>query len=235
MQDLVAGQIDMMFDQVTIRCRRYVAGKIKAYAVTGKNRLAAAPDIPTVDEAGLPGSTFRSGMRFGRLRARRRMSSPSSMPRSWRPWPIRRYASGWPTLGQEILPRDQQTPEALARLSQGRDREVVADHQGGEYQGGISRTSGRNAMKLPRRTISCIWQRALPRCRSSADRGGANLSIAAGAHLVGNPAGSAPDIVARLMGQWSSERPPALSGNGGTRARVELPGKANLSLARVSE
>ena len=38
-------------------------------------------------------------------------------------------------LGLEIPPREQQTPEALARAPQGRDREVVADHQGGEHQG----------------------------------------------------------------------------------------------------
>src|SRR5258708_4756295 len=53
-QDLVAGQIDIIVaDQVTA-LPQIVSGNIKAYAVTNKNRLAAAPDIPTVDEAGLP-------------------------------------------------------------------------------------------------------------------------------------------------------------------------------------
>ena len=53
-QDLVAGQIDIIVaDQVTA-LPQIRSGNIKAYAVTNKNRLAAAPDIPTVDEAGLP-------------------------------------------------------------------------------------------------------------------------------------------------------------------------------------
>jgi tripartite-type tricarboxylate transporter receptor subunit TctC len=55
MQDLVAGRIDLMFDQASNSLPQVRAGKIRAYAVTAKTRLAAAPDIPTVDEAGLPG------------------------------------------------------------------------------------------------------------------------------------------------------------------------------------
>ena len=55
MQDLVAGQIDIMIDQAANSLPQVRAGAIKAYAVTDKTRLAAAPDIPTVDEAGVPG------------------------------------------------------------------------------------------------------------------------------------------------------------------------------------
>jgi tripartite-type tricarboxylate transporter receptor subunit TctC len=55
LQDLVAGHIDLMFDQASNSLPQIRAGSIKAYAVTSKARLAAAPDIPTVDEAGLPG------------------------------------------------------------------------------------------------------------------------------------------------------------------------------------
>jgi tripartite-type tricarboxylate transporter receptor subunit TctC len=55
MQDLVAGQIDIMIDQAANSLPQVRAGTIKAYAVTEKKRLAAAPDIPTVDEAGMPG------------------------------------------------------------------------------------------------------------------------------------------------------------------------------------
>ena len=55
MQDLVAGQIDLMIDQAANSLPQVRAGTIKAYAVTDKVRLAAAPDIPTVDEAGVPG------------------------------------------------------------------------------------------------------------------------------------------------------------------------------------
>jgi tripartite-type tricarboxylate transporter receptor subunit TctC len=55
MQDLVAGQIDLMIDPVGNSLNQVRAGTIKVYAVTAESRLAAAPDIPTTDEAGLPG------------------------------------------------------------------------------------------------------------------------------------------------------------------------------------
>ena len=55
MQDLLAGQIDLMIPQPSIALPQIRAGKIRAYAVTASTRLALAPDIPTVDEAGAPG------------------------------------------------------------------------------------------------------------------------------------------------------------------------------------
>jgi len=55
MQDLLGGHIDVMFDQASNSLPAVRAGKIKAFAVTSRKRLASAPDIPTVDEAGLPG------------------------------------------------------------------------------------------------------------------------------------------------------------------------------------
>src|SRR5262245_56766970 len=55
MQDLVAGQIDMIIDSPTITMPQINAGTIKGYAVAAKSRLLIAPNIPTVDEAGLPG------------------------------------------------------------------------------------------------------------------------------------------------------------------------------------
>jgi tripartite-type tricarboxylate transporter receptor subunit TctC len=58
MQDLVGGQIDIMLDTPATSMPQIGAGTIKAYAVTARSRLAVAPDIPTVDEAGLPGFYF---------------------------------------------------------------------------------------------------------------------------------------------------------------------------------
>jgi tripartite-type tricarboxylate transporter receptor subunit TctC len=54
-QDLMGGQIDLMFDQASNALPQIRAGAIKAFAVTAKTRMPTAPDIPTVDEAGLPG------------------------------------------------------------------------------------------------------------------------------------------------------------------------------------
>ncbi len=54
-QDLMAGQIDLMFDQMSSALQYARGGKIKAYAVAADARRAAAPEIPTADESGLPG------------------------------------------------------------------------------------------------------------------------------------------------------------------------------------
>jgi tripartite-type tricarboxylate transporter receptor subunit TctC len=55
MQDLVSGQIDVLIADPASGIPQFRAGRIKVFAVTARSRLAAAPDIPTVDEAGLPG------------------------------------------------------------------------------------------------------------------------------------------------------------------------------------
>jgi tripartite-type tricarboxylate transporter receptor subunit TctC len=55
MQDLMGGQIDMMVADPVTGVPQVRGGSIKAYAVTAKSRLSTAPEIPTVDEAGLPG------------------------------------------------------------------------------------------------------------------------------------------------------------------------------------
>jgi tripartite-type tricarboxylate transporter receptor subunit TctC len=54
-QDLIAGQIDLMFDQASSSLQYVRSGKTKAFAIASETRLAVAPDIPTAAEAGLPG------------------------------------------------------------------------------------------------------------------------------------------------------------------------------------
>jgi tripartite-type tricarboxylate transporter receptor subunit TctC len=58
MQDLVAGNIDLTLDTPAVSMPQVRSGNIKAYAVTAKSRIAVAPEIPTTDEAGLPGFYF---------------------------------------------------------------------------------------------------------------------------------------------------------------------------------
>jgi tripartite-type tricarboxylate transporter receptor subunit TctC len=55
LQDIVAGNVDMMCDLAANSLSQVKAGNIKAYAVTSKKRWFAAPDVPTVGEAGAPG------------------------------------------------------------------------------------------------------------------------------------------------------------------------------------
>ena len=81
-------------------------------------------------------STSRSGTRSGCRRARRRTSSRSSTPPSSRRWPIRWCASA-STISVRRFRRASSKRRRRCRASQGRDREVVADHQGGEHQGRV--------------------------------------------------------------------------------------------------
>jgi tripartite-type tricarboxylate transporter receptor subunit TctC len=63
MQDLVAGQIDFMIEPASNFQSLVRAGKLKPYAVTSKARLDASPDIPTTEQAGLPG--FQASLWYG--------------------------------------------------------------------------------------------------------------------------------------------------------------------------
>jgi tripartite-type tricarboxylate transporter receptor subunit TctC len=115
-QDLVAGQVDIVFDQVSSSLPQVRAGKIKAFAVTAKSRLAAVPEIPSVDEAGLPG--FYTTFWFGLWAPR---GTPSGIIEKLNSAAVETLAdatvrSRLRDLGSEIPPRDQQTPQALASL-----------------------------------------------------------------------------------------------------------------------
>lgn len=60
--DLMAGRIDYMIDNLGLLAPQVAAGRIRALAITGANRVAAAPDVPTMAEAGLPGYEFTAWM-----------------------------------------------------------------------------------------------------------------------------------------------------------------------------
>ena len=94
MQDLVAGQLDFMIDQATNSLPQVNAGKIRAYAVTGKTRLAQRPIFRLWTRPVCRDFMFRSGRGFGHPIERRRTLSPNSMA-PWLPlWQVRGFASG---------------------------------------------------------------------------------------------------------------------------------------------
>ncbi len=54
-QDVIGGQVDMMFDTTVVAAPHIQSGKLRAIAVTSAKRLASMPDVPTVAESGVPG------------------------------------------------------------------------------------------------------------------------------------------------------------------------------------
>jgi tripartite-type tricarboxylate transporter receptor subunit TctC len=118
MQDLVGGHVDLMFDQPPNSLPQVRDGNIKAYAVTAKARLASAPDIPTVDEAGLPGFyiTIWSGMWAPKGTPQEMISKlNAAVVDALADKDVQRRLAD---LGQQIPAVDQQTPSALAALQQ---------------------------------------------------------------------------------------------------------------------
>jgi tripartite-type tricarboxylate transporter receptor subunit TctC len=113
MQDLVAGQIDVMLDTPATSMPQVNSGTLKAYAVTAKSRLDIAPNIPTVDEAGLPGFYFSFWHAFWvpkgtpkPIVARLNEAVVSALADPV----VRKRLTD---IAQDIFPRDQQTPEAM--------------------------------------------------------------------------------------------------------------------------
>jgi tripartite-type tricarboxylate transporter receptor subunit TctC len=113
-QDLVAGQIDLFCPEASNSLPLVKSGKVKPFAVLAKTRWAAAPDVPTIDEAGLPGLYIPFWHGFfvpagtpadyiGKLNAAAvaALADPATRARLIE-------------MGQEIPSRDMQTPEALA-------------------------------------------------------------------------------------------------------------------------
>jgi tripartite-type tricarboxylate transporter receptor subunit TctC len=118
MQDLIAGHIDFLIDQLSNSVPQIKAGSIRAYAVAADKRSPAVPDIATTDEAGLPG--FYGSLWHGlwapkgtqpdviaKLDAEVKVALADATVQA-------RLAE----LGQEIVPAAEQTPEALAAFQQ---------------------------------------------------------------------------------------------------------------------
>jgi len=116
MQDVMAGHVDLSFDQAVTGLNFAKNGKVRAYAVTSKSRVPSAPDVPTVDEAGLPGfymsiwhalwvpkGTPQDVVAKLNAAVRETLADPA----------IRKRLAD---MGQEIPAPDQQAPEVLRAL-----------------------------------------------------------------------------------------------------------------------
>lgn len=113
-QDLVSGQIDLMFVEQSTMMGHLAAGTIKAYAILAKSRSAAVPEIPTIEEAGgspLHIVTWR-GMWVPKgtpAHVSKRLGSAVVEALS-DPAVQKRIAE----VGHEVVPPAHQTPQALA-------------------------------------------------------------------------------------------------------------------------
>jgi tripartite-type tricarboxylate transporter receptor subunit TctC len=114
-QDLIAGQIDLVFGDPSI-VPAVRAGNVKAIAVTARQRLSSVPDIPTAEEAGLPGFAFASwvGIFAPKGTPKDIIGKLNGAVASTLADPIIR--ARLVDLGVEIPSREQQMPEAFAAL-----------------------------------------------------------------------------------------------------------------------
>jgi len=119
MTDLLGGQVDFMCDQTTNTTNQIKAGKIKAYATTTAKRLAALPDVPTAEEAGLAG--FQVGIWHG-------LYAPKGTPKEVvdrlvtalnKALSDENVKARFGELGTEPVPADQATPAALKAKLEG--------------------------------------------------------------------------------------------------------------------
>jgi tripartite-type tricarboxylate transporter receptor subunit TctC len=114
MQDMLAGQIDLSCPEAGQTLPQYRAGSIKAYAVLTQKRWFAAPDVPTIDEAGVPGLHFPFWHAVWAPKG-----TPKDVIAKLNAAVVETLADPgvrqrFNELGHEIAPREQQSPAALA-------------------------------------------------------------------------------------------------------------------------
>jgi tripartite-type tricarboxylate transporter receptor subunit TctC len=112
--DLVAGQVDFMCGMSSNSLPNVRGGQIKALAVMARSRWFGAPEIPTVDEAGVPGVyiSFWHGLWVPK-------GTPKDIVAKLNEAIVKALADAtvrqrFLDQGQEVPPREQQTPQALA-------------------------------------------------------------------------------------------------------------------------
>ena len=113
MQDLLSGQIDFMIEPASNFRSLLGAGSVKPFAISGKTRLKSSPDIPTADEAGLPG--FFGSLWYGLWVPK---DTPKEITAKLNAAMVQVLAEPavkqrFEELGIEITPLAQQSPEAL--------------------------------------------------------------------------------------------------------------------------
>jgi len=115
-QAIVSGQIDVLLNTPAVSMAQLKAKQVKVFAVTAKKRLAIAPDIPTTDEAGLPGFyfTFWHALWVPKGTPKDVVAKLNGALRGALADP--EVKNKLVALAQDIFPPDEQTPEALHKF-----------------------------------------------------------------------------------------------------------------------
>jgi tripartite-type tricarboxylate transporter receptor subunit TctC len=153
LQDLLAGHTDLEMEPVSNFLEQVRGGNLKPYAIAGSTRTSVAPDIPTVDEAGLPG--------FHRL-----AWVGLWMPKGASSEVVHKLNAAVQTvladpnlrtrvaqLGQEIFPREQQTPDGLAAFQRSEIEKwwpvIKVANIKGEWSGGFRSAKLKHTAAVP--------------------------------------------------------------------------------------
>ena len=209
--DLVAGQIDMAILDPITALPQFRAGRIKVFAVMAKSRTATAPEVPTVDEAGVPGLHISPWQAIWAPKG-----TPKDIIAKLNAAVVEALAD--PAIRKkladqsyEVGPREEQTPEYLAAFHKAeiekwwpiikaagiKARVIVASPHLGR----------RRTMKLPHRRQFLHLAAGAAALPAVSRLAWAQAYPARPVRLVVPfAAGGSPDIVARLIGQWLSER-----------------------------
>ena len=139
MQAMLAGQVDLMVVQAAVTLPQARAGTVKILANLSPSRSSVVPGVPTSEESGIPG-LYASGW-FGFFAPR---GTPKEIIARLNAAMVQALAD--PTVRDALHGSRAGCRYARAavaggtrRLPQGRDREVVAHHQGRQHQGRVSR------------------------------------------------------------------------------------------------
>lgn len=119
MQDVMSGQVELTCLEASATRAHVQAGKLRAYALLSKSRWPGAPDVPTIDEAGVPGLylPFWHGLWVPKATPRDAVAKLNSAVVETLADPA--MQKRLTELGVEIPPRDQQAPEALRAFLKG--------------------------------------------------------------------------------------------------------------------
>ena len=205
MNDLLGGQVDFMCDQTTNTTGQIKAGKVKVYAVTTPKRVPSLPDVPTMQESGLP--DFDVAVWHG-------LYAPKGTPKPV----IDKLSAALQTalkdpnvktrfaeLGTEPVSVEQATPDALRKQAEVADRPLDADHQEGGRLRGLTRS----------RTLAPHWR------RRTLDGGLARLTLCASLRGVAGGAWAVRRTVELPPAQSARVGLPAQRDAGLTRARMK--------------